>query len=405
MHILPHPSPPAEHSAITWLDRLLAAALRAGASDLHFESDASHFRVRFRVDGQLRVAATPPLDMRDALLTRLKVLARMDIAEKRLPQDGRLGHVHDAQSVDLRVSSMPTLHGEKLVLRVLDFHQTAPELSTLGFEPEQLAHVQSALQSSDGMVLITGPTGSGKTRSLYAGLNALNRTELNVSTIEDPVEIQLPGINQVQIHERAGLTFSNALRAMLRQDPDVIMLGEIRDTETAVTALQAAQTGHLVLSTLHTPNAPSTLARLQHMGVATHHLAASMRLVVAQRLVRRLCPHCRYPLSREQQAHALSHLTDTDRRVLAQPLHDDAPLYDARGCAECEGGYKARIGVFQVLPVSAALQTMLFEHASVQALAAQAEREHVQTLRQSAWRKAWSGHTSWSEVLRQTPQA
>ena len=393
---------PHEPSATARLDALLNQALACGASDLHFESDETQLRVRFRIDGLLRHAASLPLNWRDAILTRIKVLARMDIAEKRVPQDGRFTHRDPARVVDLRVSSLPTVHGEKLVLRVLDFRGERPSLAALGYEADELTRLHRALDASDGMLLMTGPTGSGKTQSLYACLDWLNRTEVNISTVEDPVEIQLPGINQVSIHERAGLGFANSLRALLRQDPDVIMVGEIRDLETAEIALQAAQTGHLVLSTLHTPDAPGTLARLQHMGVASYNVAASVRLIVAQRLLRRLCPHCRQPLGERAQAQWLASLTEQDRQMLAPWLERHPVLFDAKGCARCQGGYAGRLGVFQVLPISEALQSLLFAQADRQRLSAQAAHESVRTLRQSAWAKALQGLTSVREVLAHT---
>jgi type IV pilus assembly protein PilB len=298
---------------------------------------------------------------------------------------------------------MPTLHGEKLVLRILNAQSQPTELASLGYETDELDRLHRALEHSDGMLLMTGPTGSGKTRSLYSCLNWLNRTELNISTLEDPIEIQIPGINQVQIHERVGLSFAHALRALLRQDPDVIMLGEIRDLDTADVAMQAAQTGHLVLSTLHTPNAPSALARLQHMGLATHHVAASVRLVVAQRLLRRLCVHCRQPLSASQHAHLLSAGMQPDGVEHAAPPGPEAQFYSPVGCSQCQDGYSGRVGVFQVMPVSEAMQSLLFKQADAQTLATLARQEQVRTLRQSAWLKAARGLTSIQEVWQHTP--
>ena len=403
---MPPPSPSSrssDTSVVTLVDDLLARALDAGASDLHFENHRHDYRVRFRVDGLLHTEATLLPAWRDALTARIKVLARMDIAEKRLPQDGRFSHVHQGQSIDLRVSSLPTVHGEKLVLRVLNFQQAPSTLAELGYEPDQETLVHQALQSSDGMVLMTGPTGSGKTRSLYSCLNGLNRPELNISTLEDPVEIQLSGINQVQIHDRIGLGFAHALRALLRQDPDVIMLGEIRDLDTADIALQAAQTGHLVLNTLHTPNAPSALTRLQQMGVATHRLSGSMRLVVAQRLLRCLCSHCKQPLSEAQQRQAWQHLSHTDQQVLTRVSSHPPQLFRAEGCAQCQDGFKGRIGVFQVMPVSEAMQHLLLNQPHALALAQQAAREQVLTLRQAAWLKACRGLCAWTDVATHTP--
>ena len=301
---------PGSDNAIKTLDELLHQALLQGTSDIHFESGEDFFRVRFRIDGLLRVADMPSLSLRDAVVSRLKVLARMDIAEKRLPQDGRIQYPHLDQIIDLRVSSLPTLHGEKIVVRILNFSRERPGLAALGYEPDDRAKLVQAIGQPHGLILMTGPTGSGKTLSLYSCLELLNRTEINVCTVEDPSEIHLPGANQVNIHERAGLTFANTLRALLRQDPDVIMVGEIRDLETAEIAIQAAQTGHLVLSTLHTNDAPGTLARLRHMGVAAFNIAASVTLITAQRLVRRLCEHCKHPLDAEQMEGALQKQTN-----------------------------------------------------------------------------------------------
>ncbi|MEN9586853.1 MAG: type pilus assembly ATPase PilB, partial [Pseudomonadota bacterium] len=264
-------------SATQTLDDLLHQALTQGASDVHLESGEGFFRARFRIDGLLRIAATPPLSLRDAVVSRIKVLARMDISEKRLPQDGRIQYPHLNQLIDLRVSSLPTLHGEKIVLRILNFSRERPSLTALGYEPDDRGKLVNAMNQPHGLILMTGPTGSGKTLSLFSCLELLNRTEINISTVEDPTEIHLPGANQVSLNERAGLTFASSLRALLRQDPDVIMVGEIRDVETAEIAIQAAQTGHLVLSTLHTNDAPGTLARLRHMGIAAFNVAASVR--------------------------------------------------------------------------------------------------------------------------------
>jgi type IV pilus assembly protein PilB len=399
---LSRPTLISESNATALIDAVLREAIACRASDVHFESDADTFRVRLRIDGVLQVIATPPLGSRDTVLTRLKVLARMDIAEKRLPQDGRFSHTQEGTTIDLRVSSLPTLHGEKLALRVLDLQQTLPKLDALGYEPDQLAHLQQALQGNHGLLLMTGPTGSGKTLSLYSCLQTLNRTEVNIHTLEDPIEVRLPGVNQVQMHERSGLGFSSTLRAVLRQDPDVIMLGEIRDRETADIALQAAQTGHLVLSTLHTADAPSGLARLQHMGMATHHIAASVRLIVAQRLVRRLCWECREPLSADAQQRQLNALTEQDKRGL-HPWLTSPTHYRAQGCAHCHGGYRGRVGVFQVMPVSLAMQALLFDNAPMHTLSEQAARESVRSLRRSGWVKVLQGMTTLDEIMHHTP--
>ena len=367
--------------AVQQLDALFDRACELGASDMHFESGAESFRVRLRIDGRLQVVARPAVAVRDAMVSRIKVMARMDIAEKRLPQDGRMQFLHKGQPVDVRASSLPTVHGEKVVLRLLHFHQERPTLSALGFEAEDEALLLQAISRPHGMVLVTGPTGSGKTLSLYSCLEHINREDINVSCVEDPCEIYLPGANQVSIHERAGLTFASALRALLRQDPDVIMVGEIRDAETAEIAIQAAHTGHLVLSTLHTNDAPSTLERLRHMGVAPFQVASSVHLVVAQRLVRRLCAHCK------------------------KPSTDEPPIYQPSSCGHCEQGYKGRVGVFQVMPISATLQQLILQGCDAITLHAQAQQEGMRTLRQAGWRKVLQGVTSAQEVLSLTPDA
>ena len=373
----------APHSggAVQQLDRLLQHAMECGASDIHVESGGESFRVRFRIDGRLQVVAQPPLGVRDAMVSRIKVLARMDIAEKRLPQDGRLQFPCQGLTVDVRVSSLPTVHGEKMVLRLLNFHQERPTLSGLGFEAEDEALLLHAISRPHGMVLVTGPTGSGKTLSLYSCLERINLEDINVSSVEDPCEIYLPGANQVSIHERAGLTFASALRALLRQDPDVIMVGEIRDAETAEIAIQAALTGHMVLSTLHTNDAPSTLERLRHLGVAPFQVASSVHLVVAQRLVRRLCIHCK------------------------KACTDKPDIYMAHGCALCDQGYKGRVGIYQVMPISTTLRQLIAQGADAITLHTQAQQEGMRTLRQAGWRKVLQGVTSAQEVLSLTSDA
>ena len=389
----------APDTAVKTLDELLHQALAQGASDIHFESGEDFFRVRFRIDGRLRVAAMPSLSLRDAIVSRIKVLARMDIAEKRLPQDGRIQYPHLDHLIDLRVSSLPTLHGEKIVVRILSFSRERPGLAALGYEPDDRTKLVAAIGQPHGLILMTGPTGSGKTLSLYSCLELLNRTEINISTVEDPSEIHLPGANQVNIHERAGLTFANTLRALLRQDPDVIMVGEIRDLETAEIAIQAAQTGHLVLSTLHTNDAPGTLARLQHMGVAAFNIAASVSLITAQRLVRRLCEHCKHPLDVEQIESFLQNLSEADQRIIPVHLRAHATIYKAMGCHVCDQGYKGRTGLYQVMPVSEAMQHLIMQDSNTQALAVQAAQEGVRTLRQAGWLKVLQGITSIEEVM------
>lgn len=373
----PSPSPAADGFVADLLQQLLEDALAQGASDIHFEPQEKGLRVRYRIDGHLYVAATPAITWRDRLVSRLKVLARLDIAEKRTPQDGRMGLSWQGRWVHLRVSSLPTLHGEKLVVRVLEGPGDSLDLQTLGYGPTALAHLQQALHRPDGLILITGPTGSGKTRSLYSCLAQLNDSRVNIATVEDPAEIQLTGANQVSVNERAGLTFATTLRALLRQDPDILMVGEIRDLETARIALQAAQTGHLVLSTLHTQDAPSTLMRLQDMGVEPFHLASSVLLITAQRLVRRLCPHCK-------------------RQTPAQTS------WQAVGCAQCREGYAGRLGLFQVMPISPTMKAMMLQHTDAPALAAQAQREGIQSMREDGMTKVRLGLTTLDEVEQAT---
>ena len=386
-------------TAVKILGDLLHQAFTQGASDVHFESSESFFRARFRIDGLLRLAATPPLRLRDAIVSRIKVLARMDIAEKRLPQDGRIQYPYLDQLIDLRVSSLPTLHGEKIVVRILNFSRERPSLAALGYEPDDRAKLVQAIGQPHGLVLMTGPTGSGKTLSLYSCLELLNRIEVNISTVEDPAEIHLPGANQVTLNERAGLTFATSLRALLRQDPDVIMVGEIRDLETAEIAIQAAQTGHLVLSTLHTNDAPGTLARLRHMGIASFNVAASVSLITAQRLVRRLCEHCKRSMDRVQIDFFFNHLSQQDRQAIDTHARAQTMPYRAVGCERCDHGYKGRIGLYQVMPISEAMQALIMRDSDTQTLAAQAALESVRTLRQAGWLKVLQGITSIEEVM------
>jgi type IV pilus assembly protein PilB len=395
----------APESASKTLDELLCQALDELASDVHFECGQDFFRVRFRIDGLLYVKASPPLQLRDAMISRLKVLARMDIAEKRLPQDGRIRYPYHAQTIDLRVSSLPTLHGEKMVVRILNFSVDRPALDALGYERDDIAKLHQAIARPHGLILMTGPTGSGKTLSLYSCLDLLNRPEINISTVEDPSEIHLPGANQVNINERAGLTFAASIRALLRQDPDVIMVGEIRDLETADIAIQASQTGHLVLSTLHTNDAPSTLARLRHMGIAAFNVAASVGLITAQRLVRRLCQHCKHAISTQKLELLFGQLSPKDQRVLRPNHPAQASVFQAAGCGACDNGYKGRIGLYQVMPVSDAMQALIMRDCDTQALASQAALEGVRTLRQAGLVKVLQGITSMEEVLAHTPHA
>jgi type IV pilus assembly protein PilB len=382
---------------VQYVQQLLEQAVALQASDLHFEPYEHHYRVRMRVDGQLREMATPPMALKDRLASRVKVLSRLDIAEKRLPQDGRMKlQLPNGRAIDLRVSTLPTLFGEKLVIRVLDSAQVQLDLSQLGYEPDDLKRLMAAIRKPHGMVLVTGPTGSGKTQSLYACLNLLNTAEVNIATVEDPCEIQLQGINQVNVQDKPGLTFAVALRAFLRQDPDILMVGEIRDLETANIAVQAAQTGHLVLSTLHTNDAPSTLVRLRNMGTATYNIAASVTLITAQRLVRRLCPHCKQKITLPRETLLQAGLPATLLPTGA------IEVYTPQACAQCHKGFAGRTGIFQVMPMSAALQALVLEDASTQALAAQAAREGVASLRVAGLRKVLQGITSIEEVLAAT---
>ena len=372
-------------TAVNLIDKMLDQGMVRGASDIHFESGKDIFRVRFRIDGLLHIVATPAVHLRDAIISRLKVLARMDIAEKRIPQDGRIQYAYKSEIIDLRVSSLPTVHGEKIVVRIMNFNRIRPDLQSLGYEANDQLKLREAIQRPHGLILMTGPTGSGKTSSLYSCLDLINRADINLATVEDPAEIQLAGANQVNINEKAGLTFASALRALLRQDPDVIMIGEIRDLETAEIAIQASQTGHLVLSTLHTNDAPSTLARLRHMGIPAFHVAASLTLVTAQRLIRRLCDHCKAPL-REQDEQGWQ-----------------VTSFKAVGCQACDNGYKGRIGLFQVMPVSDAMQALILDDAPTQALSVLAAEEGVRTLREAGWLKVRQGLTSIDEVMALTP--
>jgi len=357
------------------LHKLLADAVGMGASDLHFEPFEHLFRVRLRLDGVLHELAPPPLSLRDKLATRLKILARLDIAEKRLPQDGKMRLALGTRTVDFRVSTLPTQFGEKIVLRILDTAQAALSISDLGYEPAQQEALLQAISKPHGLVLMTGPTGSGKTVSLYACLQRLNQPGVNIATAEDPVEINLPGINQVSINERAGLDFALALRAFLRQDPDVLMVGEIRDLETADIAVKASQTGHLVLSTLHTNDAPATLTRLLNMGVPAYNIAASVSLIVAQRLVRKLC-RCR------------------------RPAGGTPATFVPHGCPACnQTGFRGRTGIYQVMPVSAAMQSLILAQAGTLELGRQAQAEGIIDLRRAGLLKVLRGETSMGEIL------
>jgi type IV pilus assembly protein PilB len=377
----------------------LAAQLRA--SDVHFEPFENFFRVRLRVDGVLQEISPPPFEFKEQIASRIKVLSRLDIAEKRVPQDGRMSlGLQNTQRLNLRVSTLPTLFGEKIVVRILSTDLAKLNLDHLGYGMTDKEKLLEAIQKPHGMVLVTGPTGSGKSQSLYACLNLLNRAEVNIASVEDPSEIQLPGINQVNVKERIGLNFATTLRAFLRQDPDVLMVGEIRDHETADIVMKAAQTGHLVLSTLHTQDAPSALVRLRNMGVATYNLASSISLISAQRLVRRLCMHCRTPIRVSPQR-----LKELGLKSFADPASPQHHFYAAQGCSRCHKGYWGRIGLFQVMPITAAMQHLILHNASGSELTAQAEKEGVSTLRHAGLVQASMGITSLSEVLAHTDVA
>jgi type IV pilus assembly protein PilB len=387
----------ADSPAVRLLHNTLLDACTRGASDIHIEPGEQDWRIRLRIDGVLHEVARPPAHLQDAFVTRIKVLARLDIAERRVPQDGRLRlPLSHHQIEEYRVNSLPTLFGEKLVLRRLDALPAELSLALLGLDAAQQQTLNSALASPHGMILVTGPTGSGKTISLYCFLQLLNQVSLNLCSVEDPAEIQLAGINQVSVREKAGLTFAAALRAFLRQDPDVIMVGEIRDAETADVALKAAQTGHLVLSTLHTNDAPATLARLLDIGVAPFNLAAAIRLITAQRLVRKLCTTCRQPATVSRTELRAAGFCQAD-------LDGDWLPYHAPGCSICHGiGYRGRVGIHQVMPVSEPMREIIIARAGAQALARQARAEGVVTLREAALAKVRAGVTSLAEALAAT---
>jgi len=389
------PSEVEDAPIVRFLNKVLMDAITLGASDLHFEPYEKQYRIRLRVDGVLRDHMAPPLAIRDKLVSRIKVLAKLDISEKRVPQDGRMRLVlSPTRTIDFRVSTLPTLFGEKTVMRILDATQAQMGIDALGYDADQKALLIDAITRPYGMVLVTGPTGSGKTVSLYSCLNLLNKPGINISTAEDPAEINLPGVNQVNVNEKAGLTFPVALKAFLRQDPDIIMVGEIRDLETADIAIKAAQTGHMVFSTLHTNDAPSTLTRLMNMGVAPFNIASSVILITAQRLARRLCT-CKQPLEATRDVLKAAGFRDSDLD------HDlDWKPYGPVGCERCLGsGYKGRVGIYQIMPISPAIEELILTHGNAMQIAAQAEREGVNSLRRSGLMKVKQGLTSLEEVL------
>jgi type IV pilus assembly protein PilB len=378
---------------VKFLHKMLIDAFNMRASDLHFEPYEHNYRVRFRIDGELREIASPPIAIKDKLASRIKVISRMDISEKRVPQDGRMKlKIGPDRVIDFRVSTLPTLFGEKIVIRILDPSSAKVGIDALGYEPEEKERLMNAIVRPYGMVLVTGPTGSGKTVSLYTCLNILNQPGINISTAEDPSEINLPGVNQVNVNEKAGLTFAAALKAFLRQDPDVIMVGEIRDLETADISIKAAQTGHMVLSTLHTNDAPTTLTRMMNMGIPTFNIASSVILITAQRLARRLCPNCKAPLDVPRKA-----LIDAGYK--SEDLDGTWTPYKPVGCSACNNGYKGRVGIYQVMPISEEIQRIILRGGGALDIAQQASKEGVRTLRESGLLKVKQGMTSLEEVL------
>ena len=382
---------------VRYVNKILVDAISRGASDIHFEPYEKFYRIRYRQDGELKTVAQPPISQGNRIAARVKVMSRMDLAERRVPQDGRIKlNLSKSKSIDFRVNTCPTLWGEKICARILDASSAMLGIDVLGYEPEQKAAYMKALEQPQGMILVTGPTGSGKTVSLYTGLNILNTDDINISTAEDPAEINLPGINQVNVNPKTGLTFAAALKAFLRQDPDVIMVGEIRDLETAEIAIKAAQTGHLVLSTLHTNDAPQTIVRLMNMGVPGYNIASTLSLVIAQRLARRLCKSCKRPAN-IPRAELI--------RNGFKPEQLDAPgaqIMEAVGCDQCDKGYKGRTGIYQVMPFSDAMGRIVMEGGNAMDIADQARKEGIKDLRESALKKVLDGHIDLLEANRCT---
>ena len=377
---------------VRFLQKMLIDAINARASDLHFEPYEYNYRVRFRIDGELREITQPPIAIKDKLASRIKVISRMDIAEKRVPQDGRMKLKFGSKAIDFRVSTLPTLFGEKVVIRILDPSSAKLGIEALGYEKIEKDRLMAAIQRPYGMVLVTGPTGSGKTVSLYTCLNILNQPGVNIATVEDPAEINLPGINQVNVNDKAGLTFAAALKSFLRQDPDIIMVGEIRDLETADIAIKAAQTGHMVMSTLHTNDAPTTLTRLMNMGVAPFNIASSVLLITAQRLARKLCENCKKPAEYPRESLLKAGFKPED-------LDGNWKPYRAVGCTSCTNGYRGRVGIYQVMPITEAIQRIILTQGTALDIAKQAELEGVRDLRQSGLVKVRAGVTTLEEVI------
>jgi type IV pilus assembly protein PilB len=388
-----------EAPVVKFVNKMLVDAIRMGASDLHFEPYEKSYRVRFRVDGIMQKMASPPIQLASKIAARLKVMSQMDISERRVPQDGRIKlKISQNKAIDFRVNSLPTLFGEKIVLRILDPSSAMLGIDALGYEPDQKEMFLEALHKPQGMVLITGPTGSGKTVSLYTGLNILNTEETNISTAEDPVEINLEGINQVNVNPKVGLTFANALKSFLRQDPDIVMVGEIRDLETAEIAVKAAQTGHMVLSTLHTNSAPETLTRLHNMGVASFNIATSVNLVIAQRLARRLCKNCKRPLTVPRQSLLEIGFTEADLD------NSDNVIYEPVGCSECRDGYKGRLGIYEVMKITPDISRIIMENGNAIDIKDAALKNGFRDLRRSGIQKVLQGLTTIQEMLRVTSE-
>ncbi|MCZ6718059.1 MAG: type IV-A pilus assembly ATPase PilB [Gammaproteobacteria bacterium] len=383
---------------VRFVNKVLLDAIKRGASDIHFEPYEKFYRVRFRLDGVLSEFAKPPLTLSRKIAARIKVMSRLDVSERRIPQDGRIKlKISPTKAIDFRVSTCPTLQGEKTVMRILDSSSVQIGIDSLGYEDFQKQLFLESLHKPQGMFLVTGPTGSGKTVSMYTGLNILNKEAVNISTVEDPVEINLPGVNQVQVNEKTGLTFAVSLRAFLRQDPDIILVGEIRDLETGSIAIKAAQTGHMVMATLHTNSAPETLSRMIDMGVQPFAIATVINIIIAQRLTRRLCKHCKKPVDLPKEALLDAGFTTGD-------IDGGLKIYGPVGCSECNEGYRGRTGVYQVMPVSDTMKRMIMDSANAVTLADQARKEGIPDIRQSALVKVKGGITSLEEIDRVTQE-
>ncbi len=377
---------------VRFVNKVLLDAIRKGASDLHFEPYEKIYRVRLRIDGDLGELAKPPVALANKIATRIKVMSRLNVAERRVPQDGRIKlRLSKSKAIDFRVSTCPTLYGEKVVMRILDSDAARLNIDALGYEDFQKKLFLKNLSKPYGMFLVTGPTGSGKTVSLYTGINMLNTGDVNISTVEDPVEINIPGVNQVQVDEKSGMTFPKALKAFLRQDPDIILVGEIRDIETGSIAVKAAQTGHMVMSTLHTNDAPQTITRMFDMGIPAFAIATTINIIIAQRLARRLCVHCRVAVDIPKDSLLAEGFTETD-------VARGFKVYRAVGCEQCNGGYKGRTGIYQVMPISDAMKRLIMEGANAIALADQSRKEGIPDIRRSGLRKVQDGVTSLEEI-------